>query len=44
MLTYNKAHQYAAGGRRTPFTLQLRLHFKGAVVRWRYILELNYEV
>ena len=32
----NKAHQYAAGGRRTPFTLRLRLHCKGAVVRWRY--------
>jgi len=34
--SYNKAHQYAAGGRRTPFTLRLRLHSKGAVVRWRY--------
>ena len=32
---FNKAHQYAAGGRRTPFTLRLRLHYKGAVVRWR---------
>jgi len=31
----NKAHQYAAGGRRTPFSLRLRLHYKGAVVRWR---------
>jgi|TARA_R110001606_G_scaffold399251_1_gene582740 hypothetical protein len=33
----NKAQQYyAAGGRRTPFTLRLRLHSKGTVVRWRY--------
>ncbi|WP_263641514.1 hypothetical protein [Marinobacter confluentis] len=32
----NKAHQFAAGGRRTPFSLRLRLHYKGAVVRWRY--------
>ncbi|WP_255822236.1 MULTISPECIES: hypothetical protein [Stutzerimonas stutzeri subgroup] len=34
---YNKAHQYAADGRRTPFSLRLRLHYKVAVVRWRYI-------
>jgi len=33
---FNKAHQFAAGGRRTPFSLRLRLHYKGAVVRWRY--------
>ncbi|MBL1271165.1 MAG: hypothetical protein COB25_001825 [Oceanospirillales bacterium] len=32
----NKAHQFAACGRRTPFSLRLRLHYKGAVVRWRY--------
>jgi hypothetical protein len=32
----NKAQQYAACGRRTPFSLQLRLHYKGAVVRGRY--------
>jgi hypothetical protein len=32
----NKAHQFAAYGRRTPFSLRLRLHSKGAVVRWRY--------
>jgi hypothetical protein len=31
----NKAHQFAACGRRTPFSLRLRLHYKGAVVRWR---------
>jgi len=29
----NQAHQFAAYGRRTPFTLRLRLHYKGAVVR-----------
>ncbi len=34
--TYNKAHQYAAGGRRTPFTLRLRLHSKDAY-GWRYV-------
>tara|TARA_B100000965_G_scaffold404731_2_gene436386 strand:- start:1276 stop:1800 length:525 start_codon:yes stop_codon:yes gene_type:complete len=39
MLTYNKAHQCAAGGRRTPLILRLRLHSKGAVVRWRYIFK-----
>ena len=38
----NKAHQFAACGRRTPFTLRLRLHSKGAVVRWRYAGE-NHE-
>lgn len=31
----NKAHQFAADGRRTPFSLRLRLHYKRAVVRWR---------
>ena len=27
---HNKAQQFAADGRRTPFTLRLRLHYKGA--------------
>ncbi len=27
---YNKAHQFAAYGRRTPFMLRLRLHYKAA--------------
>jgi hypothetical protein len=31
----NKAQQFAADGRRTPFSLRLRLHYKRAVVRWR---------
>jgi hypothetical protein len=35
--SFNKAHQFAACGRRTPFSLRLRLHYKGAVVRWRYV-------
>jgi hypothetical protein len=33
MLGVHKAHQYTADGRRTPSSLRLRLHYKGAVVR-----------
>lgn len=34
----NNAHQFAAYGRRTPFSLRLRLHYTCAVVRSRYVL------
>ncbi len=35
--THNKAQQFAAGGRRTPFTWLLRRHSKVAAVLRRYV-------
>lgn len=35
--TYNKSQQFAADGRRTPFTWLLRRHSKVAAVLQRYV-------